>query len=69
MTKKLLVLITSCILVLSTTSCGYEGRYRYSCQDPANWSAPECNPPLCEPTGTCTKYVVKDYEDKEDEQE
>jgi hypothetical protein len=69
MSKKLLISIISCILVLGTSSCGYDGHYRYACQDPSNWGAPECNPPFCETNGTCTKYIVKDYEDIIDEQE
>ena len=32
--------------------------FRYPCQDPANWEAAECNPPICEATGTCTKDIV-----------
>ena len=33
-------------------------RYRYPCQDPENWNSPQCNPPLCEASSTCTKYLV-----------
>lgn len=43
-------------LILS--SCGYEGRYRYECQDPANWESSECNPPECKVTGTCTTDII-----------
>ena len=39
-------------------SCGYEGNYRYSCQDPANWGKRECEPPLCEVDGNCTKTLL-----------
>lgn len=53
--KRLIILISSAILL---TACGYDGNYRYSCQDPANWEAPECNPPLCEASGTCTKDLI-----------
>ena len=38
--------------------CGYDGSYRYPCQDPANWQNPECEPPLCNPSGTCTKDLI-----------
>jgi predicted small lipoprotein YifL len=48
----------SCILVLSLAGCGYQGGYRYPCQDPANWEAKECNPPICEPSGTCSRDLV-----------
>jgi hypothetical protein len=32
--------------------------YRYSCQDPENWEAPECNPPLCKVDGNCTEALL-----------
>jgi hypothetical protein len=30
-----------------------DGFYRYPCQDPANWAALECTPPICLRTGMC----------------
>ena len=56
--KRITAIALSGLLVLSLTSCGYEGFYRYPCQDPANWEKAECNPPICEATGTCTKDVI-----------
>jgi hypothetical protein len=53
--KKLIIILSSAILL---TACGYDGSYRYPCQDPANWEAVECNPPLCEASGTCTKDLI-----------
>jgi hypothetical protein len=50
------VLLVFGILVLS--ACGYDGNYRYSCQDPENWEAPECNPPLCNVDGNCTETLL-----------
>jgi hypothetical protein len=44
------------ILILS--ACGYDGNYRYSCQDPENWEAEECNPPLCRVDGACTETLL-----------
>lgn len=44
------------ILILS--ACGYDGGYRYSCQDPENWEAPECNPPVCNVDGNCTEALL-----------
>jgi len=44
--------------VMLLASCGYDGSYRYSCQDPANWNAKECQPPFCEASGTCTKDLL-----------
>jgi len=40
------------------SACGYDGDYRYSCQDPENWEAPECNPPLCNVDGNCTEALL-----------
>ena len=51
-------LALTALLALVLTGCGYDGHYRYPCQDPTNWEAPECNPPLCEATGTCTKDLI-----------
>ena len=56
--KRITAIALSGLLMLSLTSCGYEGFYRYPCQDPANWEKAECNPPICEATGTCTKDVI-----------
>lgn len=30
-----------------------DGFYRYPCQDPINWVALECTPPICTRTGMC----------------
>jgi hypothetical protein len=35
------------------TGCGYDGHYRYPCQDPANWESAECKPPVCTANGAC----------------
>lgn len=32
--------------------------YRYPCQDPANWSTPECEPPTCVASATCPANLV-----------
>ena len=55
MSKRFLALTLVC---LSLTGCGYQGTYRYPCQDPANWETPDCKPPVCEVLGTCPKYIV-----------
>jgi len=62
--KFILAIFSSVILAFGVTACGYDGHYRYPCQDPANWEAPECNPPLCEATGTCTVDLLG-YDPKE----
>ena len=46
------------ISILALASCGYDGYYRYPCQDPENWGKPECEPPLCEVDGNCTKTLL-----------
>jgi hypothetical protein len=51
-------LIGIALLGLMLSGCGYDGHYRYSCQDPANWDKSECNPPVCETTGTCSRDLV-----------
>ena len=38
--------------------CGYDGSYRYSCQDPANWGTKECEPPICKVDGNCTETLL-----------
>jgi hypothetical protein len=54
---KFLVGIALSALLLS--SCGYQGFYRYPCQNPENWKNAECNPPICEASGTCTKDTLE----------
>jgi hypothetical protein len=46
------------IAAIMLASCGYDGRFRYKCQDPANWNAEECKPPICNVDGTCTKDLL-----------
>lgn len=50
--------IVALVLSFMTSSCGYDGSYRYPCQDPANWTDDACTPPICEADGTCTKYLL-----------
>jgi len=51
---KRIILISALLLA----SCGYDGSFRYECQDPQNWEKTECNPPVCEASGTCTKDLI-----------
>jgi len=47
------------VLVLSVLSgCGYDGFYRYPCQDPENWELSECKPPVCNASDTCTTDLI-----------
>jgi predicted small lipoprotein YifL len=43
---------------LCLSACGYQGGYRYPCQDPANWQAKECLPPECKALGLCTEDIL-----------
>jgi predicted small lipoprotein YifL len=52
-------LILSALLVFSLTGCGYDGHFRYPCQDPTNWEKEECKPPVCTATQTCPVDLVK----------
>lgn len=46
------------VLVLVASGCGYDGKYRYECQDPENWENEECNPPVCLVDGMCTETLI-----------
>jgi hypothetical protein len=37
-------------------------QYRYECQDPYKYHLPQCQPPLCEVSGLCTKYLIGEVE-------
>ena len=57
--KKLAVFLGSAVLTLGLTGCtGYQGFYRYPCQEPANWELAECKPPVCSVSGTCPVDLV-----------
>lgn len=47
------IFLLSTILAFTLTGCGYDGHYRYPCQNPANWEAAECKPPICTANGAC----------------
>ncbi len=56
MLKKLM--LTS-VLALTLSSCGYDGGFRYPCQDPANWETAECKPPICTASQICPEDLFK----------
>lgn len=56
--KPLISIIFSLAIALGVTACGYDGHYRYPCQDPANFGSKECIPPLCEVSGQCTTDLL-----------
>lgn len=53
--KKLIVIS---LAAFALSSCGYDGGYRYPCQDPDNWESEECNPPICKVNGACTEDLL-----------
>jgi len=56
------------VAILLLSGCGYDGSYRYSCQDPINWKNEECNPPICKVDGACSKDLIGfDWEEETDE--
>lgn len=46
------------IILISVSACGYDGHYRYECQDPENWKEEKCNPPVCLVDGMCTETLL-----------
>jgi hypothetical protein len=46
------------IMLIAVSACGYDGHYRYSCQDPENWDKEECKLPLCKVDGNCTEALL-----------
>ena len=50
---KLQNIIVSLLMVFTLSGCGYDGHYRYPCQDPVNWENAECKPPICTANGAC----------------
>jgi len=50
------------ILAALLSSCGYDGHFRYPCQDPANWETAECKPPVCTANGACPEDLVSQKE-------
>jgi hypothetical protein len=52
------VIISALLGLLLLSGCGYQGSYRYPCQDPVNWDAKECVVPECLALGLCTKDIL-----------
>lgn len=51
---KKLILVLPFLIV----GCGYDGHYRYECQEPSNWKSEDCNPPICKVDGACSKDLI-----------
>lgn len=53
----LLLLLPLCLAYFSGD------RFRYPCQDPANWDKDICKMPLCDVTRTCPEHIFKGQRD------
>jgi len=52
------------LLVLPLTLAFFGGdRFRYPCQDPANWEKDFCKVPICDVTRTCPEHIFKGQRD------
>lgn len=53
------------LLILAPLALAVFGgdRFRYPCQDPANWDKTECQKPLCDVTRTCPEHIFKGQRD------
>ena len=48
------------IIMTAVLLTGCSDTFRYPCQNPDNHHKSHCNPPVCEASGTCTKYLLKE---------
>ena len=60
--KLFLSLLVLIVLPLSLAIFGGD-RFRYPCQDPANWEKDICKFPTCDVTRTCPEHVFKGQRD------
>ncbi len=52
------------LLILPVALACFSGdRFRYPCQDPANWDKAFCQKPVCDVTRTCPEHVFKGQRD------
>lgn len=51
------ILFTTFFLIPMIGLVGCEDRYRYPCQDPANWNTEQCKKPYCDGDQTCPEDV------------
>ena len=52
------------LLALPLTLAVFSGdRFRYPCQDSANWDKEFCKPPICDVTRTCPEHIFKGQRD------
>ncbi len=57
--KFLLILLA---LPIGMAMCSGD-RFRYPCQDPANWDKEMCKLPTCDVTRTCPEHIFKGQRD------
>ena len=57
--KYLLLLL---LLPIGLATCSGD-RFRYPCQDPANWDKDYCKMPICDVTRTCPEHIFKGQRD------
>lgn len=55
------------LLVALVAFTGCQDRYRYDCQDPANWQDELCKKPRCIAMGYCTEWLIDTGEEDEAE--
>ena len=64
MNDKKLFKYLAILLVLPLVLAFFGGdRYRYTCQDPANWDKDICKLPLCDITRSCPEHIFKGQRD------
>ena len=52
------------LIILPVTLAAFGGdRFRYPCQDPANWDKEMCQKPQCDVTRTCPEHIFKGQRD------
>lgn len=59
--KRVALLIVVALVSLTIgflSGCSYDGYYRYPCQNPANFDALECEPPLCNYSDQCSVDLI-----------
>jgi hypothetical protein len=55
--SKIKFLVGATLMTLLLSGCG-DGRFRYACQNPANWEKAECKPTVCSANGACPIDLV-----------
>jgi hypothetical protein len=60
--KLLKFLVVLIALPIGLVMCGGD-KFRYPCQDPANWDKEFCKMPLCDVTRTCPEHIFKGQKD------